>query len=82
MTPINPFIFLRKETADTWLFKMKLKRSVLIDNLLRIIRNFNLLLKKVINSTCFKPWSAGNQNSKTFRKTDKVNKRIPVLDIA
>ena len=38
--------------------------------------------KKVIKSTFFKPWSAGNQNSITFKKTDKVNKHIPVLDIA
>ena len=32
--------------------------------------------------TFFKPWSAGNQNSKTFKKTDTVNKHIRVLDIA
>ena len=29
----------------------------------------------------FKPWPAGNQNSKTF-KNDVVNKHFPVLDIA
>ena len=31
--------------------------------------------------TFFKPWSAGNQKSKTLKKTDKVNKHISVLDI-
>ena len=35
-----------------------------------------------MKSSFFKPWSAGNQNSKTFKKTVKVNKHIPVLDIA
>ena len=60
---------------------MVYKRSVLITSLLRI---YEILtnLKKVIKSTFFKPWSAGNQNCKTFKKTDKVSKHIPVLDIA
>ena len=38
--------------------------------------------KKSHKINFFKSWSAGNQNSKTFKKTDKVNKHIPVLDIA
>ena len=37
--------------------------------------------KKVLKPTCFKPWPAGNQTSKTFKK-DEVSKHIPVLDIA
>ena len=37
---------------------------------------------KVLKQTFFKPWSAGNQNSKTFKKNDEVNNHIPVLDIA
>ena len=32
--------------------------------------------------TFFKPWSAGNQKSKTFKTTDKVNKHISVIGIA
>ena len=43
---------------------------------------FQLTLKKVIKLTLFKTWSAGNQNSKTFKKTGKVNKHFPVIDIA
>ena len=32
----------------------------------------HLLFKKVIKPTFFKPWSAGNQNSKTLKKLIKV----------
>ena len=44
----------------------------MITSLLRIIRNFNSLKKKVQKPTFFKPWSAGNQNSKTLKKTMKL----------
>ena len=43
---------------------------------------FNLTLKKVLKSTFFKPWPAGNQTSKTLDFFYKVNKHIPGLDIA
>ena len=42
---------------------------------------FYLTFKKVLKSTFFKPWPAGNQTSKTL-KNYKVNKHIPLLDIA
>ena len=43
---------------------------------------FYLTLKKVLKSNFFKPWQAGNQTSKTLNLFYKVNKHIPVLDIA
>ena len=43
---------------------------------------FYLTLKKELKSTFFQPWPAGNQNSKTLKEKYKVNKHIPVLDIA
>ena len=42
---------------------------------------FKLTFKKSTKINFFKPWPAANQNSKTF-KNDKVNKHIPVFDIA
>ena len=67
--------------ADTWLFKMKLFKKC-FDNTKNHTK-FYLTLKKVLKSTIFKPWPAGNQTSKTlFFFFYKVNKHIPVLDIA
>ena len=57
------------------------KRSVLITCLLRIIRNF-ILLKKKSKIIFFS--NLGQLGIKTVNgfKNDKVNKHIPILDIA
>ena len=66
--------------ADTWLFKMKLFKKCFDNRFTKNHTKFYLTLKKVLKSTFFKPWPAGNQSSKTlfFYKV----KHILVLDIA
>ena len=67
--------------ADTRLFKMKLFKKCFDNRFTKNHTKFYLTLKKVLKSTFFKPWPAGNQTSKSFFFY-KVNKHIPVLDIA
>ena len=67
--------------ADTWLFKMKLFKNYVDSRFTKNHTKFYLTLKKVLISTFFKPWPAGNQTSKTLFFY-KDNKLIPVLDIA
>ena len=68
--------------ADTWLFKMCLWKKCFDNWFTKNHTKFYLNLKKVLKSTFFKPWLAGNQTSKTLNFFYKVNKHIPVLDIA
>ena len=67
--------------ADTWLFKRKLIKKCFDNRLTKNHTKFYLTLKKVLKSTFFKPWPAGNQLVKRYFFY-KVNKHIPVLDIA
>ena len=68
--------------ADIWLFKMKLYKKCFDNWFTKNHTKFYLTLKKVLKSTFFKPLPAGNQTSKTLNFFYKVNKHIPVLDIA
>ena len=68
--------------VDTWLFKMKLFKKCFDNRFTKNHTKFYLTLKKVLKSTFFKPWPAGNQTSETIIFFYKVNKHIPVLDIA
>ena len=68
--------------ADTWLFKMKLSKKCFDNRLTKNHTKLYLTLKKVLKSSFFKPWPAGNQTSKTLIFFYQVNKHIPVFDIA
>ena len=63
---IKYFLYKNKRRIYGFL-KWNHKTSVLISSLQRIIRILTNL-KKVLKPTFFKPWSAGNQNSKTLKK--------------
>ena len=52
--------------ADTWLFKIKLFKKCFDNWFTKNHRKFCLTLKKVLKSTFFNPWPAGNQISKTL----------------
>ena len=52
--------------ADTWLFKMKLFKKCFDNWFTKNHTKVYLTLKKVLKSTFFKPWPAGNQTSKTL----------------
>ena len=68
--------------ADTWLLKMIIFKKCFDNRFTKNHTKFYLTLKKVLKSTFFKPWPAGNQTSKTLFSFYKVKTHIPVSDIA
>ena len=60
---------------------MKLQKKCFDNKFTQNHTKFYLTFKKVLKSTFFQPWPAGNQNIKMLIK-DKVYKHIPVLNIA
>ena len=67
--------------ADTWLFKMKLFKKCFDNRFTKNHTKFYITLKKVLKSTFSNLGQLGSKLVKRYLFY-KVNKHIPVLDIA